>query len=78
MKQSVKKSYQNVEEFRDKEYEKLLQEVWQCALLNNFFWGVWALALLDVEGCTKKGIFNYDFAHCRCQSFEKIKEIMKK
>ena len=34
----------NIDEFKN--------QILKCALLNNFFWGVWALALLkDGEYC---------------------------
>lgn len=45
------------------------QQVLDCALLNNFFWGVWALSLLSEEEYLKHGIFNYDFAHSRCDMY---------
>jgi len=44
--------------------------------LNNFFWGVWALALLTPDIYTEEGIFNYDFAHSRVDMQHKVKEMM--
>jgi hypothetical protein len=53
MKEEIKNTYGGgVEEFIAMDYPSLLQEVWTCALLNNFFWGVWSLALLKPEECT--------------------------
>jgi hypothetical protein len=66
MKHSIKQNYKDCDDFVNKELATLLEQVWACSLLNNFFWGVWALALLKPESCTTKGIFNYDFAHFRC------------
>ena len=57
-------------------YLKLKKQVWECAVLNNFFWGVWALALLNEETCVKEGIFNYEFALCRCNFFEKFTDLL--
>jgi hypothetical protein len=31
----------------DENYSILKKQVLDCCLLNNFFWGVWALALLS-------------------------------
>ena len=73
MRQDLKEKYPN---FVETQYPNLLKEVWTFALLNNFFWGVWSLALLKPEDCAEKGIFNYDFAHFRCLAFEKIKTLM--
>jgi hypothetical protein len=59
------------------EYENLEKQVWDCVLINNFFWGVWALALLTPEMCTDGGIFNYDFAHCRVESYQLLSKIVQ-
>jgi hypothetical protein len=40
--------------------------------LNNFFWGVWALALLSEDEYTNTGIFNFDFASARCTFYNKF------
>ena len=63
--------------FVEDKYEEFYEQIMKCALLNNFFWGVWALALLsDGEYC-KPGIFNYDFAHARCLFYQKFSKIIK-
>ena len=51
-------------------YTELKRQVLDCCLLNNFFWGVWALALLAEDQYTSVGIFNFDFASARCTFYE--------
>jgi len=51
-------------------YAILKRQVLDCCVLNNFFWGVWALALLSEDQYTNVGIFNFDFASARCTFFE--------
>ena len=52
------------------------RQVLDCALLNNFFWGVWALSLLSEEEYLKSGIFNYDFAHSRCDMYSTFLKVI--
>jgi hypothetical protein len=51
-----------------------INEIYVCALLNNFFWGVWALSLLTEkpESCAINGIFNFDAAIARAELFKHI------
>ena len=49
-----------------------IEDIWKCALLNNLFWGVWALQLLTPPEYTKEGIFNYDFAESRVALYKQI------
>ena len=58
----VKLQYVNSDVFIKAELDKFVSEIWNCALLNNLFWGVWALQLLTPDIYTQEGIFNYDFA----------------
>lgn len=73
---SLKSKYTSCDAFVDAECPRLLKQIWKCALLNNFFWGIWALALLTPDIYAKEGIFNYDFALARVEMYYKIKEIM--
>ena len=67
--------FENAEKlYVDKYYGELRKQVLDCCLLNNFFWGVWALALLSEDQYTKTGIFNYDFASARCTFYHKFKK----
>jgi hypothetical protein len=63
-----------MEEFLESHTPRLVKDVWRCCLLNNMFWGVWALALLTPEIYAKEGIFNYDFAIARTEMYFKIKD----
>jgi hypothetical protein len=73
----VKAKYNNhLQTFLHQEVENMLGEVLTCALLNNFFWGVWGLALLTPENCCTKGIFNYDCAKGRMEMFKKMEEVI--
>ena len=58
--------------FISKTFAPFHKQVWDCCLLNNFFWGVWALSLLDEEEYLNNGIFNYDFAHSRCDMYQQF------
>lgn len=64
----------NIELFLAKNFAPFKRQVLDCILLNNFFWGVWALSLLSKEDTLKPGIFNYDFAHSRCDMYNTFKE----
>lgn len=68
------KLYPEEDTFVQGKLQEFISQVYSCALLNNLFWGVWALNLLDTETCAKKGIFNYDFATARVHMFHKVKE----
>lgn len=68
----VKARYQDCADFIARELDNLLVQVLTCARMNNFFWGVWALALLTPQECAKPGIFNYDFALARIEMDAKI------
>lgn len=63
-----------VEEFFAQHYQPFLRQVLDCCLLNNFFWGVWALSLLSEDQYLNSGIFNYDFAHSRCDMYKRFKK----
>ncbi len=40
----IKEKYQNsFENFLEKELNSFINQLYVCALLNNFFWGVWCL-----------------------------------
>ena len=55
--------------------EPLVDQVYSCALLNNVFWGIWALALLDTEKAAEPKLFNYDFAKSRVEMYNQIMEL---
>ena len=57
----------DVDVFLDEHLQPFQRQVWDCCLLNNFFWGVWALSLLSELEFLKTGIFNFDFADSRCE-----------
>ena len=72
----VKAKFSKSDEFLSQYLEQYLKQVYNCALLNNLFWGVWAISLLKPDNCTEPAIFNYDFAMSRVEMFYKVKEIM--
>jgi len=67
----------NIELFFADHYLPFRRQVLDCCLLNNFFWGVWALSLLSEDQFLNSGIFNYDFAHSRCDMFNTFKDFIK-
>lgn len=77
MTDKVKANYPDCETFIKMELEQLMDEVYDCALLNDMFWGVWAISLLSPEEYAKEGIFNYDFSRCRVLMYDKILKIRK-
>jgi len=40
---------------------KFDDEVKRCMLLSNFFWGIWAFAILKDSDVTNEGVFNYAY-----------------
>mmetsp|Transcript_6170 Transcript_6170/g.9958 ORF Transcript_6170/g.9958 Transcript_6170/m.9958 type:complete len:158 (-) Transcript_6170:102-575(-) len=75
MTEAVRARYSGLQDFITKEIRQFLGEVYACAMLNNFFWGVWALALLKPEQCGEAGLFNFDFALARVDMFKKVQEL---
>mmetsp|Transcript_9303 Transcript_9303/g.15679 ORF Transcript_9303/g.15679 Transcript_9303/m.15679 type:complete len:173 (-) Transcript_9303:44-562(-) len=69
---------ENVSTFLAANFCQFKKQVLDCALLNNFFWGVWALSLLSEEEFLKEGIFNFDFAHSRCDMYATFCQIIKR
>lgn len=75
---SLKSNYANsLHTFLDRELPRFIHEVLACALLNNFFWGVWALALLSPQNCAGEKLFNYDFTAARLEMFAAILELQQ-
>lgn len=77
MTDKVKANYADFDAFVAKELDQLMDEVYDCALLNDMFWGVWALSLLSPEEYAQEGIFNYDFSRCRVFMYDKIVQVRK-
>ena len=42
--------------------EQVDREVKQCLLLNNFYWCIWALTMLQDSDVCREDVFNYEFA----------------
>ena len=56
--------------FEKKTLPRFRREVEACCLLNNYYWGVWALAVLrDKDVCDEK-VFNYEFAISRIKMYK--------
>lgn len=66
----------DIEMFYQIHYKPFVRQVLDCCLLNNFFWGVWALSLLSEDQYLNSGIFNYDFAHSRCDMYQTFKNLI--
>ena len=50
MREGLRQKYQNSTKlFIEREYLNFEKQVWDCSLIHNFLWGVWALALLSVD-----------------------------
>ena len=54
----------------DAECRQKVLEVKQCMVLNNYYWGVWAIMMLSDADETDNNVFNWDFAFGRCESHE--------
>ena len=63
--------------FISTELANFVDEVYTCALLNSFFWGVWALSLLRPDQVGDKGLFNFDYTLSRIEMYSKVAEIQK-
>ena len=70
--EELKNKYSDSNTFVNAVIDEFMGQVWNCCILNNLFWGVWALSLLKPEDCTEPGIFNYDFAMSRVEMNQKI------
>ena len=78
MKEPVRAKFNNdLQTFISSELNNLVREVLDCALLNDFFWGIWAVALLNKDTCTEKGIFNYQFGQYRIDLYNAILDLKK-
>ena len=65
------------EEYFDKHFfvqvmkRPFVNEIYKCAVLDNFYWAVWAIKM--IEDPTEQG--NYEFAQARVEAQWKLKEI---
>ena len=63
-------SGEDYDTFEKKNLPRFRREVEACCLLNNYYWGVWALAVLrDKDVCDDK-VFNYEFAISRIRMYK--------
>jgi hypothetical protein len=62
------------DDYVSQELPRLEVEVRKHVLLNNFFWGIWALKMLSPTDVTNENVFNYEFANCRVQMFRHAKK----
>jgi thiamine kinase-like enzyme len=61
---------EDYDSFEKKNLPRFRREVEACLLLNNYYWGVWALAVLrDKDVCDDK-VFNYEFAISRIKMYK--------
>lgn len=66
MKAEVKAQYDgNVDTFITREFENLVDEIWICVKLNNFFWAVWGLFVINMDECASDSVWHYDFISFR-------------
>ena len=70
-------SEEDLQVFVNRELPLLINDVYDCASLNNFFWGLWALALLTPEptSCAVDGLMNYAFADARLQMYQQVQKL---
>ena len=66
----------NFDTYWEAKREQILKEVEACLILNNFYWGVWALMMLADDDIEKDDVFNYDFAQCRVDMAKKNEEMI--
>jgi thiamine kinase-like enzyme len=77
MPEKQRAQFESLDSFFSAHLEPFKRQVLDCCLLNNFFWGVWALQLLNEDEVLKPGIFNFDFAEARCEMQERFLKIVK-
>ena len=76
--QAQKPTDEKLEAYLERALPKFRQEVENCCLLNNFYWGVWALLLIrDNDVCDEK-VFNYEFAISRVKIYKLITQVFGK
>jgi len=57
-------------QFEKETLPKFRREVETCCLLNNYYWGVWALVLLRDKDVCEERVFNYEFAISRVKMYK--------
>ena len=50
----------------NEECRSAVKQVKQCMILNNYYWGVWAVMMLSEADETDPNVFNWDFLEGRC------------
>lgn len=72
--ETKEKLFQTREKYLELSLDTFLSQVYNCALLNNLFWAVWALDIMTPETCIVPNVYNYyfDFASNRVEMFKKI------
>ena len=70
------KQFTDFDDFINTKFDEFMKQIYQCAILNNFFWGVWAISLLKPDGYTDSGM-NYAFAQARIDMYYVIKKIIE-
>ena len=61
----------------DSNLEQLTLEVKNCCLVNNFYWGVWALVMLQDQDVCSDNVYHYQFATSRVIMYKAIKKIFE-
>ncbi len=60
------------ENYLERSFSNFRREVENCLLLNNFYWGVWALLLIRDNDVCDDRVFNYEFALTRVRIYKML------
>lgn len=61
--------------FISNELPSLKKETYRCLIVNNFFWGVWAIENLKKQHYGNTTVFNFDFLSYRIQMHNLVKDL---
>jgi thiamine kinase-like enzyme len=71
----LEKGSDELKSYIETELPKMKEEVKGNLIVNNAYWGIWALMMLKKEDWDKEGVFNYDFADARVKMIDHVTKV---
>lgn len=71
----LEKEGEELTRFVEEELKVLKPKVRDNLVVNNSYWGIWALMMLKEENWDKPDVFNYDFATARIAMTRHVKNL---
>ena len=70
---AVKSKYEDSDQFLKTNLAEFVRQIEKCCLLNNLFWGVLAISILQPGSYAAQGDWNYEYAAHRIKMYEAMK-----